>query len=325
MRLWLNRDGTVSVRDQLRTQIALSILCGELTAGQRLPSTRDLARRYGIHANTASATYRQLESQGWLEFRHGSGVFVRGSRPNAAAAAEWKAHLAPTQAVDRLLANFLTIARKLPASEALIRSRLRLWLNQEPPSRWLVVEPEPELRRILVFELKASMKLPVSGCSLDDLALPKAVDGALTVSLPNRAESVRSRLSADVPFHTVLVHPVGPSLESYLPVREGALIGIVSRWKEFHRIAQVMLTAGGVPPASLLIRDAAGPGWRRGLTQASALVCDAATEPLLPKNIRIIAYRLISQASIAQFQQIESTLEREILIPVVPSIEPPVL
>jgi len=136
MRIWLNRDSTVSLRDQLRTQIALSILCGELTAGQRLPSTRDMARRYGIHANTASATYRQLEAQGWLEFRHGSGVFVRGTRPGPAVAAEWKAHLAPTQTIDSLLAEFLTKARELPASEALIRSRVRRWLTQEPPSRW---------------------------------------------------------------------------------------------------------------------------------------------------------------------------------------------
>lgn len=319
MRLWLNRDGSVSLRDQLRTQIALSILCGELTPGQRLPSTRDLARRYGIHANTASATYRQLEAQGWLEFRHGSGVFVRGTSPESTLTAEMKSHLAPTKAIDGLLAEFLFKARALNAPEALIRSRLRTWLARELPSRWLVVEHEPELRRILVFEMKARMKLPVSGCAPQDLAVPEILDGAMPVVLSNRADTVRPLLPTETAIHTVLIHPVGPALETYLPVREGALIGIASRWKEFQRIAQVMLTAAGVPPTSLLVADAALPGWRRGLAQASALVCDAATEPLLPKGVRIITYRLISDTSIIEFQKAEAVLDGEIPLPAPPA------
>src|ERR1700691_1549231 len=81
MRLWLKKTGEVSLREQLITQVTLAILCKELLPGQRLPSTRDLARRFTIHANTASAAYRELERQGWLEFRHGSGVYVRASQP----------------------------------------------------------------------------------------------------------------------------------------------------------------------------------------------------------------------------------------------------
>jgi GntR family transcriptional regulator len=72
MRLWLNHAGEVSLREQLSTQVVLAILCKELLPGQRLPSTRELARRFGIHANTASASYRELEGEGWVEFRHGS-------------------------------------------------------------------------------------------------------------------------------------------------------------------------------------------------------------------------------------------------------------
>src|SRR5690242_5899235 len=83
MRLWLNRTGDVSLREQLITQVVLGILSRELAPGQRLPSTRELSRRFGIHANTASAAYRQLESEGWVETRHGSGVFVRTTRPEA--------------------------------------------------------------------------------------------------------------------------------------------------------------------------------------------------------------------------------------------------
>ena len=84
MRLWLNRTAEVSLREQLITQVVLGILSKELGAGQRLPSTRDLSRRFGIHANTASAAYRELEDEGWVEMRHGIGVFVRSTRPDRA-------------------------------------------------------------------------------------------------------------------------------------------------------------------------------------------------------------------------------------------------
>ncbi len=76
MRLWLSKSSDVPLREQLTTQIMLGIVSDDLRAGQRLPSTRELARRFRIHANTVSAAYRELAKQGWLEFRRGSGVYV---------------------------------------------------------------------------------------------------------------------------------------------------------------------------------------------------------------------------------------------------------
>src|SRR5580692_11529082 len=103
MRLWLNRTGEVSLREQLTTQGVLGIVCRDLAPGQRLPSTRDLARRFGIHANTASAAYRQLEQEGWLEFRHGSGVYVRASQP----ATPLSPQVAADFTVDRLIGELV--------------------------------------------------------------------------------------------------------------------------------------------------------------------------------------------------------------------------
>ena len=73
MRIWIARHSDVPVREQLVTQIRLGVLSGDLRAGQRLPSTRELARRFHVHANTVSAAYRELEKQRWVESRRGSG------------------------------------------------------------------------------------------------------------------------------------------------------------------------------------------------------------------------------------------------------------
>ena len=116
MRLWLNRTGEVSLREQLITQVVVGILCHDLIPGQRLPSTRELSRRFGIHANTASAAYRELESDGWVELRHGSGVFVRTTLPDAA--------LSPEMAVDQMIGDIAAKARKLGVSDAFLKARL---------------------------------------------------------------------------------------------------------------------------------------------------------------------------------------------------------
>ena len=83
MQLWFSHASGVSLREQLKTQIILGILSGDLAPGLRLPSTRDLARRYHLHPNTISAGYRQLQQDRWVEFRHGSGVYVRDRKPES--------------------------------------------------------------------------------------------------------------------------------------------------------------------------------------------------------------------------------------------------
>jgi len=304
MRLWLNRTAEVSLREQLITQVVLGILCKELAPGQRLPSTRDLSRRFGIHANTASAAYRQLEEEGWVEMRHGSGVFVRSTRPEAP--------LTPEMAIDHMVGDLAARARKLGASDAQIKSRLRRWLALEPPARWLLIEPDPELRRIVLCEMEQALSLPVIGCGFEDCATPAILDGSMPAVLPSKAAAIRKLLPAGKELATLQVHPVSPELQSYLqrymPAHSSDLVGIASRWADFQRIAQTMLVAAGFAPECLLVRDAAKPGWKRGLDTTRAVVCDAAIEHELPEGSHAIVFRLLSAAAIAELRKREEVL-----------------
>src|ERR1700730_3037692 len=117
MQFWFARRSEVSIREQLVTQVVLGILSDDLAPGQRLPSTRELARRFHLHPNTVSAGYRQLERNGWVVFRHGSCIYVRNTRPETA--------LSPALALDQSIANLFRAARELgfPLSE--VRSRIR--------------------------------------------------------------------------------------------------------------------------------------------------------------------------------------------------------
>ncbi|WP_348262720.1 GntR family transcriptional regulator [Telmatobacter sp. DSM 110680] len=304
MRLWLNRIGDISLREQLITQIIVGILCHELTPGQRLPSTRDLSRRFGIHANTASAAYRQLESEGWVELRHGSGVFVRTSRPNAP--------LSPEMAVDQMLGDIATKARKLGVSDAFLKARMRRWLALEPPARWLVIEPDPELLRIVICEMEQAVTLPVVGCGFEECSTSVMLEGSMPATLPSKVLAVRKLLPTGTELVTLQVHPVAPELQAYLqrymPEHSTDLLGIASRWGDFQRIAQTMLIAAGFAPESLLVRDATKPGWKRGLDTTTAVLCDAAIQHDLPAGTRAIVFRLFDEASIKDLRSHEENL-----------------
>lgn len=304
MRLWLNRTGEVSLREQLITQVVLGILCHDLVPGQRLPSTRDLSRRFGIHANTASAAYRQLEEEGWVQLRHGSGVFVRTTRPESP--------LSPELAVDQMIGDLVAKARKLGASDAFLKTRLRRWLALEPPARWLVIEPDPELRRIVISEMEQSLSLPVIGCGFEDCCTPGMIEGSMPAVLPSKALTVRKLLPPTRELVTLQVHPVAPELQSYLqrymPAHSTDLVGIASRWADFQRIAQTMLIAAGMAPDCLLVRDATQPDWERGLDATSAVVCDSSIENELPDACHAIVFRLFDESSLKELRTREESL-----------------
>jgi GntR family transcriptional regulator len=64
---------------QLVEHLKHSIETGAIRAGDQLPSVRKMAEDLLINPNTVVRAYRDLDAEGILELRHGSGVFVRDS------------------------------------------------------------------------------------------------------------------------------------------------------------------------------------------------------------------------------------------------------
>jgi GntR family transcriptional regulator / MocR family aminotransferase len=79
----LERAGPAPLFHQLYRQLRQAVLEGRLRPGVRLPATRFLARELGLSRNTVLTAYDQLASEGFLELRHRSGVFVAEDLPIA--------------------------------------------------------------------------------------------------------------------------------------------------------------------------------------------------------------------------------------------------
>jgi GntR family transcriptional regulator len=302
MQLWFAHGSKVTLREQLVTQIILGILSDDLLPGQRLPSTRELARRFRLHPNTVSTGYRQLERERWVEFRRGSGVYVRDAKPEGL--------LTPTLSVDRLVADLFRSARKLGVPLATMRSRLRHWLELQPPDHFLLIEPDEELRKILAAEIQQAVTLPVASCGMEDSNLAELLEGAIPVALPNKVTVVRRALAEGTELLMLRVSSVPASLAEWLPAPSGALIGIASRWPSFLKMARTILTAAGFHADGLVFRDARKPNWQRGLKETAAVVCDTVTAASLPKKCRSVRFPLLSEASLDELWRYEEFTRR---------------
>lgn len=65
---------------QIVDAVRLKIATGELQAGDQLPSVRGLAQQLMINPNTVAKAYAELATEGWLDARQGTGLFVAETR-----------------------------------------------------------------------------------------------------------------------------------------------------------------------------------------------------------------------------------------------------
>ncbi len=66
---------------QLYQGLKEAILMGRLPPGRKLPSSRSLARALNVSRNTVTQAYAELEAEGYLFGRHGSGSYVSRQLP----------------------------------------------------------------------------------------------------------------------------------------------------------------------------------------------------------------------------------------------------
>ncbi|MBL1096692.1 MocR-like pyridoxine biosynthesis transcription factor PdxR [Streptomyces coffeae] len=98
--LVLDRECGEPLRSQVERQIRDAIRSGRLQVGERLPSSRELARRLGLSRGLVQDAYAQLQAEGYLVARVGSATRV------AAGTCAPPTPARPSQECSRLVADF---------------------------------------------------------------------------------------------------------------------------------------------------------------------------------------------------------------------------
>ncbi|PZQ60413.1 MAG: PLP-dependent aminotransferase family protein [Sphingomonas taxi] len=121
--------------DLIINSIVMQLRTGTLRRGQRLPSIREEAQRFGVSKNTIVEAYLRLVGQGILQARPGSGYYVaREPAPSGS-----NSGLPRAAASDRMSLLSEQLDRRLPIRPG----------DGRPPSEWLETS---ELRRYLAYQ-----------------------------------------------------------------------------------------------------------------------------------------------------------------------------
>lgn len=166
-------DSEIPASTQLFNQLRFAIASRQYPPAYKLPSTRALAMQTGLHRNTISKVYRQLEEDGFVESLAGSGIYVRaqghegGSRLQSPILTQHpEASKVLQQALDELLAQGYSLSQAREIFLAEIDWRLRC------SARVLVAAPAQDMGvgELMAYELEEELEIPVQIVAIDELA-----------------------------------------------------------------------------------------------------------------------------------------------------------
>lgn len=290
IRLWISRRASVPIREQLNAQLTLGILSRKLRPGERLPSVRDLARRLRIHPNTVSAVYHDLSLRGWVQTRHGSGVFVNES-----------VHRAGERGLTTFVREWVNAASARGFSlDAILAELQRLQQSNADTSDLIVVDPDVEFARILANEITEAVGryIGCAGCE------PVTIANASQVFVNAGSVGQLAGLLDGRSFHTVHIRSMQDVVAGQTRPAGPVLIGVVSRSKSVLSWAPTLLSALGFDSESLVLRNPADSDWQHGLSTCDVLACDVCAAKELPDNLRPITFRLVTEDSLAEVRSL---------------------
>jgi GntR family transcriptional regulator len=232
MQFQIQADSDIPASKQLYDQLLFAIASRQFPPGHRLPSTRQLAMQTGLHRNTISKVYGQLETTGMVESQAGSGIYVRslgnesGEVDLPAAEIRENALALVSQSLNTMLAkgSSLREARELFLAE--IDWRLRC------SARVFVSVPKNDIGagELMTQELQQTLGIPVQLVLIEDLeqVLLQTHSGTVVTSryFITAVEAITAK-------HNVRVLPVdlqdyGKELAVVKNVPKNSYVGIVS-------------------------------------------------------------------------------------------------
>jgi GntR family transcriptional regulator / MocR family aminotransferase len=178
----VDREALAPMASQISAQVREAVTSGVLRAGERLPSTRNLAATLAVSRTVVTTAYAQLFAEGWLEGRHGSGTYIADVAPGTSLPSEPALPSEPNHVIERAVASPTTQSSSsmglVEAGSGLIELRpgipwsagidpamwRRAWRHAgtRPPSPWPDMFGLPELRAELASYLRRSRGLNVT-------------------------------------------------------------------------------------------------------------------------------------------------------------------
>lgn len=242
----IQADSDIPASTQLYNQILFAIASRQFPPGHRLPSTRQLAMQTGLHRNTISKVYRQLEEAGVVDAQAGSGIYVRdqvhdgGSKVKSPVLDQHpEAYRVVQNSLDDLLKQGCSLnqARELFLAE--IDWRLRC------SAQVLVTAPNHDIEagEVIVRDLERALNIPIQLVPMEELGqvLDQTRSGTVVTSRYFIAQAEAIAAPKSVRVIPVDIYDFESEIKLIKQLPKGNCLGIVSLSAETVRVAEVII------------------------------------------------------------------------------------
>lgn len=279
----IQAESTIPASTQLYNQILFAIASRQFPPGHHLPSTRQLAMLTGLHRNTISKVYRQLEDAGLVEARAGSGIYVRS----------------PHQPDD--LPSLSPLLASFPQARAVIQTALDELLNQgcslhqsrelilaeldwrlRSSAQVLITAPNHDIRagEVIVRELKQALTVPIQLVPLETLGtvLDEGHSGTVVTTRYFIAQAEAIAKPRSVRVLTVDIYDFSKEIQVIQKLPKGSCLGISSLSSETLGVAEVIINSLRGDDLLLITAPAEDAYKLKAMARsASTIICDAAS------------------------------------------------
>ncbi len=171
----IDRASNTPVYEQLVEQLRYLIASGHFQVDERLPSTRMLAGQVGASFHTVRKAYQQLEREGLLAARVGSGYRVRERAPLSKGERIERGALIVQEALQRLIGLGLQEAEV----EYLFQEQFDLLKSAQTGHKLVFAAPYREMADLCAEQIALALQQTVEPSTLDGLARHQDADFVL--------------------------------------------------------------------------------------------------------------------------------------------------
>ena len=172
----IDRTSSTSIQDQLQEQLRFQIASGQYKVDDRLPSTRKLAEQLDVSFHTIRKVYQNLEREGILVSRPGSGFVVRERLPLSKSERMERGAAIVHETLQRLVGLGLSESEV----EYVFQEQTTLLEASGPAHKLVAVLPYQELADLCAGQIEQNLQQTVIGSTLEDLSRHQDADFAFT-------------------------------------------------------------------------------------------------------------------------------------------------
>jgi len=247
VRFHIQQESDIPASTQLYNQICFAIAARHYPPGHRLPSTRQLAMQTGLHRNTISKVYRQLEIDGVVEAIAGSGIYVRDNviKRNLKKSLYSKDNLGkhPDHEARKAIDNLINIGCTLQESRKLLTNEID-W-RIKCGARILVSTPREDIgaSMLIAEDISPKINVPVEVVPMEELekVLCNSSNGTIVTSRYFLQPLEKIAKEHGIRAIAVDLSDFQKELKILKELKSGGCVGIVSISPGLLRAAEVII------------------------------------------------------------------------------------